>query len=288
MKKHRLFIYSFVCIALLSACVGNSATATTTSQPLSPADIYTAVAATLTAQAPPTSAPTDVLPTDIPTSITTDTPAVVPTDYPPYSYQTMTPVTSSNVSTCDNSLFVSDVTIPDGTTVAPGQSFTKTWKLQNSGTCTWSTSYTLTFVTGSQMSGASTNLTSSVAPSQQINISVAMIAPSSTGTYTGYWKLANASGSTFGSSVYVQIVVSSSVSTITPTPTVTPTGPTSTPTETYTPTDTYTPGPTKTPTQTKTPVPTKTPTAVPPTKTTEAPTNTAAPTASNTPEPTKA
>jgi len=249
MKTHRIFAFSLLSVFLLSACVNNKATDTATPV-LSAGDIYTAVAGTLTAQpAPATDVPTD-MPTDIPTSQTTDTPAVTPTDYPSYSYQTMTPITS--VSSCDNSLFVSDVTIPDGTTVAPGQSFTKTWKLQNSGTCTWSTSYDLTFVTGSQMSGVSTSLTNSVAPSQQINISVPMIAPSSAATYTGYWKLTNASGSTFGSSVYVQIVVSSSAATTTATVTTTPTGPTSTPT------NTRTPGPTRTPTQTKTPTSTKT------------------------------
>ncbi|MEL6524589.1 MAG: NBR1-Ig-like domain-containing protein [Chloroflexota bacterium] len=34
--------------------------------------------------------------------------------------------------------FVSDITIPDGTVVEAGETFTKTWRIENSGTCLWS------------------------------------------------------------------------------------------------------------------------------------------------------
>ena len=44
---------------------------------------------------------------------------------------------SSYAGGCDNSAYVSDVTIPDGTEVAPGEAFTKTWALVNTGNCTW-------------------------------------------------------------------------------------------------------------------------------------------------------
>jgi hypothetical protein len=267
MKTHRILAFSILSIFLLSACGSSKATDTATPA-LSAADIYTAVAGTLTAQAPPTEAPTDI-PTEVPTDVTTDTPAVVPTDYPAYSYQTMTPATSITTGGCDNSVYVSDVTISDGTTLAPGQSFTKTWKLQNTGTCTWSTSYNITFVTGSQMSGVNTSLPSSVGPSTQVNVSVTMVAPTTEGSYTGYWRLTNAAGSAFGSTVWVKITVSSSASTTTATVTPTPTG------DTLTPTLTRTPGPTKTAT---TKPPTKTATTEPPTKTA---TNTPTPTATS-------
>jgi hypothetical protein len=39
---------------------------------------------------------------------------------------------------CDQAQFIKDVTIPDGTVIAPGTSFKKTWRLKNIGTCTWS------------------------------------------------------------------------------------------------------------------------------------------------------
>ena len=44
---------------------------------------------------------------------------------------------------CDSAQFVSDLSIPDGSSVAPGAAFTKTWRLLNNGTCTWGPSYNL-------------------------------------------------------------------------------------------------------------------------------------------------
>src|SRR5271157_1067465 len=59
-----------------------------------------------------------------------------------------------STSTCNWAQFVADVTVPDGTTLAPGATFTKTWRLENIGNCTWTTSYALVFSSGSAM-GAS-------------------------------------------------------------------------------------------------------------------------------------
>jgi hypothetical protein len=108
----------------------------------------------------------------------------------------------------DRAVFVADVTIPDGTVLAPKAAFTKTWKLQNAGTTTWTTSYSLEFVSGEQMGTVtSVNLSQSVSPGAQINVSVDMVAPASSGSYQSYWKLKNASGQFFNDSVYVLITV---------------------------------------------------------------------------------
>nr|BAL54017.1 hypothetical conserved protein [uncultured Chloroflexota bacterium] len=100
---------------------------------------------------------------------------------------------------CDWAQFIADVTIPDGTVMAPGTTFTKTWRLKNIGSCTWGTGYRLVFSSGSQM-GAPTevNLPYSVAPGQVVDVSVTMTAPSAPGSYRGYWLLKNASGALFG------------------------------------------------------------------------------------------
>ncbi|HCK65248.1 MAG TPA: hypothetical protein DHW49_03205, partial [Anaerolineae bacterium] len=116
---------------------------------------------------------------------------------------------------CDNSVFVSDVTIPDKTAMTPGQTFTKTWRLQNNGTCPWTTSYSVTFLSGSQMNGAATPLTVAVQPGQSGDVSVNLVAPSTAGTALGYWRLSNASGIQFGTSFYVEIVVGASGATAT-------------------------------------------------------------------------
>jgi hypothetical protein len=100
---------------------------------------------------------------------------------------------------CDRASFVSDVTIPDGTKLDPGSSFTKTWRLQNNGTCTWSNAYKLVFASGDAMSGpASQALPGNVAPGQSVDLSVNLKAPTTAGSYQGNWKLQNASGQNFG------------------------------------------------------------------------------------------
>lgn len=134
----------------------------------------------------------------------TNTPAVTHT--PP-----ITSTTSSAGGTgCDAMAFVSDVTVPDGEDMAPGESFVKTWRLRNSGTCTWSTSYSVVFISGNAMGGAASQaLTVSVVPGSTIDISVNMTAPSIADDYTGYWAFRNASGQNFGS-FYVQIDVTGS------------------------------------------------------------------------------
>lgn len=121
--------------------------------------------------------------------------------------------TSSGGATggCDVAQFVSDVTVPDGEDHAPDTPFVKTWRLRNAGTCSWSTSYSVVFVSGNSMSGpASQNLTGTIAPATSVDISLNLTAPHEPGTYTGYWTLKNASGQTFGDSFYVQIDVTGS------------------------------------------------------------------------------
>lgn len=108
---------------------------------------------------------------------------------------------------CDKADFVADVTIPDGTALDPNESFTKTWRLRNSGTCSWTPSYTIVFSNGDSMGGPSSQaLTGNVNPGQTMDISVNLKAPATDGNYTGYWKLRNAAGVTFAT-FYVDIQV---------------------------------------------------------------------------------
>jgi hypothetical protein len=117
---------------------------------------------------------------------------------------------ATSTSDCDNADFVTDVTIPDGTVLDPGESFTKTWRLKNAGTCSWTPSYAVVFSNGDSMSGPATQaLTANVNPGQTVDISVNLNAPSTPGTYTSYWKLRNAAGVTFAT-FYVDIKVGGS------------------------------------------------------------------------------
>lgn len=115
----------------------------------------------------------------------------------------VTPGTPSTPSTsqpnaCDRAQFVSDVTVPDGTSFAPGAAFNKTWRLKNVGTCTWS-NYSIMFDTGEKMGGPDAALIpASVAPGQTVDITLSLTSPTTAGTYRGYWKLKNSTGVPFG------------------------------------------------------------------------------------------
>ena len=124
---------------------------------------------------------------------------------------------ASAASICDAAQFVADVTIPDGTSFKPGDTFNKTWRLKNVGTCTWTAGYTLVFVSGDQLSApTAVKLPKAVAPGQTVDVSATMTAPASAGTYRGYWKLKNTSDKLFGiginadKSFWVEIKVSAS------------------------------------------------------------------------------
>jgi hypothetical protein len=126
------------------------------------------------------------------------------------------PLTNTAVPTtyCDWVAFLKDVTIPDGTIMGPGEVFTKTWRLQNRGTCTWTPDYMLVYTSGDQMgSTTSVRLSGNVAPGQTVDVSVTLTAPNVNGYQRSYWLLRNPSGALFGTGAkaneafYVEIKV---------------------------------------------------------------------------------
>jgi hypothetical protein len=125
-----------------------------------------------------------------------------PTSTPVPTTATPIPATNTPVATavsyCDWAAFIQDVSIPDGTSLSPGEVFTKSWRLQNSGTCTWTPDYDIVFYSGAQMSGTTMQVPGYVAPGQSVDVAVTFTAPSAPGHYVGYWILRNASGKLFG------------------------------------------------------------------------------------------
>lgn len=146
----------------------------------------------------------------------TATPQVVAptnTTAPPTVTLAVSPTTGSGgvvptaTSDCDDAEFVTDVTIPDGTVLDPNETFTKTWRLRNSGTCSWTPSYSVVFSNGNSMSGPTTQaLTGNVNPGQTMDISINLKAPATADDYVGYWSLRNAAGKNFAT-FYVDINV---------------------------------------------------------------------------------
>jgi len=112
-------------------------------------------------------------------------------------------------TTCrDDSEFVADVTVPDGTPFAPGTYLQKTWRIRNTGDCTWDASYRLTFLSGDRMSGPrSAPLGETVQPGEEADLSILLMAPAEAGTYRGQWTLFAPVGTPFGTRPYVSIAV---------------------------------------------------------------------------------
>lgn len=114
----------------------------------------------------------------------------------------------------DTATFVSE-TILDGTTVAAGQSFIKSWTIRNSGTTTWNSNYRLRWVSGVNLSNHSdVVIAGTVAPGSIYTFIVPMTAPTSGGTYREDWKLITGSGTTIpvssSSTIWVRIKVADS------------------------------------------------------------------------------
>ncbi len=139
----------------------------------------------------------------------TTPPTPAPTSVPP----TLPPAATATVITgpggCTfNSAFVADVTIPDGTAMASGQAFDKTWRIRNTGTCAWGAGIQLVHVSGPAMTTSTTSPVPATAPNATVDLSVSLTAPAVAGTHTGIWRLKSPSGVLFGSPMSIVIRVS--------------------------------------------------------------------------------
>jgi hypothetical protein len=102
---------------------------------------------------------------------------------------------------------------------SPNTPFTKGWRIQNVGTCTWDSSYALIpaggNVPGAEMNGRPTPIQGTVPPGSTYDVFVDLVAPSRSGVYQEFWALRNGQNELFGARVWVGIQV---VIATTPTP----------------------------------------------------------------------
>ena len=126
--------------------------------------------------------------------------------YTPFPTQQYIPPPKNTPQPCNQAIFVSE-TVKDGTVFLPGDNFTKSWRLKNTGTCTWNPDYTLDFYSGDRMSGPkSQDLDEYVKPGETVDIVIDLEAPEDPDTYRGYWKLEDDEGEPFYQ-VYAEIEV---------------------------------------------------------------------------------
>ena len=124
---------------------------------------------------------------------------------------TGTPQAASPSGCTDSASFVADVTVPDNTNFKQGQSFTKTWRIRNTGTCKWDANYQLVFSSGQQMDAPASVPLAGTAADGTLEISVDLKAPGADGAYTGNFELHNPSGQSFeidkGRYLWVKVTV---------------------------------------------------------------------------------
>jgi len=107
--------------------------------------------------------------------------------------------------------FVADVTIPDGTEVAPGASFTKTWKMRNDGAVAFPAGARLVNVGGDLMEGAPRPV-GAHGPGEEFALGLELQAPLRPGRYIGYWRLQAPEGHHFGHRLWVDVRVAEGAS----------------------------------------------------------------------------
>lgn len=201
--KLLLAILVIFCTLVFSACGARDLEATPT---LNVEAVQTSAVSTFVAGLTETAL---VMPTNTPTP--TETATETPTQGTPTATGTPRPTVS-----CYGLIYISDVTIPDNTPMVPGQTFTKTWLVRNTGSCNWETGFKFVSTGGDAMSGTAFILDRTVTPGEDIEISIAMTAPDKTGTVRGNWRMTTTAGTFFGEELFVIISLG-------PTPTIAPT-----------------------------------------------------------------
>jgi hypothetical protein len=137
---------------------------------------------------------------------------------PPTQAETPTPlpVTTSEVEVerptpepaCTNALwFFQDLTIPDGTQVAPGARLDKRWLVQNAGTCNWDERYQIRLEAGPNMGVPATQALFPARSGLELTIRMNFIAPAEPGTYRSAWQAYDPDGLPFGDPFFIEIVV---------------------------------------------------------------------------------
>ncbi len=193
----RLLLFLLVGSTLVSACTKPQENLTPEGKP---GALYTAAAKTVSVKMTAGSVEPGVASSLAGTSQPESSASLQPSET--FAIPTFTPAgtVSGTPLPCDRVRFIKDVTIPDEMDLSPGEAFTKTWRLQNAGSCPWTIGYLLYFESGDIMGGPTSQYLTSqpVFSGETIDVSVDLVAPGEIGSYQGNWKLRNVKGEGFG------------------------------------------------------------------------------------------
>jgi uncharacterized protein YkwD len=211
----RLFVITALLALVLSACSGQAATEAAT---VTATEATVATALISITEAPAITETVAAPPLEPSARATSETPPAAQTP-------TIDPSRPTNAPDCTNSAsFVADVTIPDNTNVAGGTTFTKTWRVSNTGTCVWGPDYTLTYYSDERLGAPASVPLAITYPGQTADISVDFTAPNTTGNHRGNFVIKNPAGLIMkvGDDSRLWVIINVTVTTaITPTGTAT-------------------------------------------------------------------
>jgi len=217
-----------LCLTLLSSLGACNLPSTGLSEGvLNATDVYQTVAVNLTQLASLTVTPQNQIKTPIHTNTPINTSGS--TTPKPTVQGTIIPKPTDIPVPCDQAAagHPIDVTVSDGTHMKPGEVFSKTWRLENVGTCAWTTDYTVVWFSGVKLGVVTEKpFTGPVEPGKIVDITIDMVSPDQPGMYQSNWKLRNAKGVLLGigpngdAPFWARIEV---VAENTPTPTINPT-----------------------------------------------------------------
>jgi hypothetical protein len=137
-------------------------------------------------------------------------PTFSPTHPPPTITPTASNLQSANPNTpkCNNVLtYDTDLSIPDGTIVAPDATIDKRWRVENSGTCDWSDGYKLKLIRGDPLGTSGEQALPPTASKSKAEIRILFTAPKTPQKYNGFWQAYTPDGQPFGDAFYIDIVV---------------------------------------------------------------------------------
>jgi len=197
MKRRNILVAIILIVLALSMAIGlRGSTQTIQNLAANFSGVQTVAVATFASNLTQTAAAN---PTSTPTLTPTTTPTLALIDI------NATEASATPTPSCYRLRWIKDVTVPDSTLMTPGETFTKTWLVSNSGTCAWQPGFQFAFYGGDPMGGSNYTLTQAVNPGDQMDLSIPMTAPSGTGIIISTWRMSGFHGWFFGDALTVKI-----------------------------------------------------------------------------------
>lgn len=148
----------------------------------------------------------------LPPTVARTSPLAIPANQAQASLATQTvelelPEATATPACTPNLTFLEDLTVPDGSLVAPRSTLDKRWRVENSGTCNWDESYRLKLVAGADMGAEAEQALYPARSGTRAVLRIMFTAPEEPGPYRSAWQAYDPGGEPFGDPVFIEVTV---------------------------------------------------------------------------------